>query len=57
MTYSEAFKPNKEKDNILIFSGSITGKMRMYEFNKALKNGNVKLFFFQVQRPNKYHSI
>ena len=39
-TYREAAKSNKEKDNVLIFSDSILGKMRMYEFNKVLKNGN-----------------
>ena len=44
-TYSEATKSNKEKDNILIFSDSIPGKIRMYEFNKVLKNGNVKHLF------------
>ena len=36
-TCSEATKSNKEKDNIPIFSDSIPGKMRMYEFNKVLK--------------------
>ena len=45
-TYSEATKSNKEKDSILIFSDSILGKMGMYEFNKVLKNGNVKHPFF-----------
>ena len=45
-TYSEATKSNKEKYNILIFSDSIPGKMRMCEFNKVLKNGNVKHLFF-----------
>ena len=56
-TCSEATKSNKEKYNIPIFSDSISGKMRMYEFNKVLKNGNVKHLFFQVQHPSKYHSI
>ena len=36
-TFSEVIKSNKEKGNILIFSDSIPGKMRMYEFNKVLK--------------------
>ena len=45
-TYNEATKSNKEKGNILIFSDSIPGKMRMYEFNQVLKNGNVKHLFF-----------
>ena len=51
-TYSEAVKPieipqrNKDKENVLIFSDSIPGKMKMYEFNKQLKNSNVKHLFF-----------
>ena len=45
-TYSEATKSNKEKGNIIIFSDSIPGKMRMYKFNKVFKNGNVKHLFF-----------
>ena len=46
-TYSEATESNKEKDNILIFNDSIPGKMRIYEFNKVLKNGNVKHLFLR----------
>ena len=45
-TYSEATMSNKEKYNILIFSDSFPGKLRMYEFNKVLKNKNVKHLFF-----------
>ena len=45
-TYNEVIKLNKEEGNILIFSESIPGKMRMYEFNKVLKNGNIKHLFF-----------
>ena len=36
----------KETDNILIFSDSIPGKIKMCEFNKVLKNGNAKHLFF-----------
>ena len=42
----EVIKSNKEKGNVLIFSDSIPGKMRMYEFNKVLKNRNIKHLFF-----------
>ena len=45
-TFNEVIKSNKEKGNILIFSDSIPGKMRMYEFNKVLKNGNIKHLLF-----------
>ena len=44
-TYNKATKSNKAKGNILFFSDSIPGKMRMYEFNKVLKNVNVKHVF------------
>ena len=56
-TYSEATKSNKEKHNILIFSNSIPGKMRMYEFNKVIKNGSIKYLFFPGATSEQYHSI
>ena len=52
-TYNEATKSNKEKGNILIFSDSIPGKMSMYEFNKVLKNENVKHLFFPGATPEQ----
>ena len=38
--------PEPQISIYLIFSDSIPGEMRMYEFNKVLKNGNVKDLFF-----------
>ena len=43
---SEATQPNNEKENVLVFSDSIPGKMKMHEFNRVIKNGKVKHLFF-----------
>ena len=56
-TYNEATKTNKERYNILIFSDSIPGKMRIMNLRKYLKTEILNICFFQVQHPNKSHSI
>ena len=43
---SEATQPYNEKENVLIFSDSIPGKMKMHELNREIKNGKVKHLFF-----------
>ena len=43
---SEATQPYNEKENVLIFSDSIPGKMKMHELNRVIKNGKVKHLFF-----------
>ena len=45
-TYREATQPYYEKENVLIFSDSIPGKMKMHELNRVIKNGKVKHLFF-----------
>ena len=41
-SYSDALTKKTEQENILIFSDSIPSRIKMYNFNKALKNGNTK---------------
>ena len=43
---SEATQPYNKKENVLIFSDSIPGKMKMHELNRVIKNGKVKHLFF-----------
>ena len=43
---SEATHPYNEKENVLIFSDSIPGKMKMHELNRVIKNGKVKHLLF-----------
>ena len=45
-SYSEALTKKTEQENILIFSDSIPSRFKMYNFNKALKNGNAKHLSF-----------
>ena len=45
-SYSDAIMGKKQQGNILIFSGSIPSRIKMYNFNKALKNGNAKHLSF-----------
>ena len=47
----------KETDNILIFSDSIPGKIKMYEFNKVLKMEMLNTYFFQAQLHNNCYNI
>ena len=44
-SYSETIT-KKQPENILIFSDSIPSKIKMYNFNKALKNGKAKHLSF-----------
>ena len=41
-SYSDALTKKTEQENILIFSDSIPSRIKIYNFNKALKNGNAK---------------
>ena len=43
---SEATQPYNEKENVIIFSDIIPGKMKMHELNRVIKNGKVKHLFF-----------
>ena len=45
-SYSDALTKKTEQKNILIFSDSIPSRIKMYNFNKALKNGNAKHLSF-----------
>ena len=41
-SYSDTITKKTEQENILIFSDSIPNRIKMYNFNKALKNGKAK---------------
>ena len=41
---SDALK--KQQENVLIFSDSLPSRIKMYNFNKALKNGKAKHLLF-----------
>ena len=45
-SYSDALTKKAEQENILIFSDSIPSRIKMYNFNKALKNGKAKHLSF-----------
>ena len=44
--YSDTVKPNPEPANTLIFTDSIPKGIRMYDFNKLIKNRNAKMLNF-----------
>ena len=43
---SDTITKKTEQENILIFSDSIPNRIKMYNFNKALKNGKAKHLSF-----------
>ena len=45
-SYSDALVKKTEQENTLIFSDSTPSRFKMYNFNKALKNGNSKHLLF-----------
>ena len=45
-SYSDALTKKTEQENILIFSDTIPSRIKMYNFNKALKNANAKHLSF-----------
>ena len=45
-SYSDALTKKTEQENTLIFSASIPSRIKIYNFNKALKNGNAKHLSF-----------
>ena len=44
--YSDALTKMTEQENLLIFSESMPSRIKMYDFNKALKYGEVKYLSF-----------